>query len=172
MRARERWLAYNAGELDMRLRVAAWHAEARRFADAARYYQEANEVDPFLRELHAAWGAALMELGRHAEALREFEVALLVPPDLDGVSLLPAIQGTPDTDLWAYGETGASYMEVDPDLHYPGVRGKHRMIRTKDSKLILVPRPEGDRKSLYDLEKDPGESTDVAREHAGATLCR
>jgi arylsulfatase A-like enzyme len=89
-----------------------------------------------------------------------------IPPGLDGVSLLPAIQGGQLPDLWAYGETGASYMEVDPDLHYPGVRGKHRMIRTHDRKLILVPRPEGDRRSLYDLEHDPGESDDIAADHA------
>jgi arylsulfatase A-like enzyme len=85
-----------------------------------------------------------------------------IPPDLEGVSLLPAIQGKPPTDLWAYGESGSSYMEVDPDLHYPGVRGKHRMIRTKDRKFVLVPRPEGDRKSLFDLGQDPKELQDIA----------
>jgi hypothetical protein len=72
------------------------------------------------------------------------------------------MQGTPLPDLWSYGESGESYMEIDPDLHYPGVRGKHRMIRTQDRKLIVVPRPESDRRSLFNLESDPGESRDIA----------
>jgi len=90
-----------------------------------------------------------------------------IPEGLDGISLLPAMQGTPPPDLWAYGESGESFMELDADLHYPGVRGKHRMIRTDDRKFILVPRPEGDRKSLFDLATDPQELHDVASAQPG-----
>jgi tetratricopeptide (TPR) repeat protein len=83
MRARERWLAYNAGEFALRIEVAGWHDRNGRFADSARLYGEANEVDPFSSKLHVDWGKALAELDRYAEALREFQVALIVPPELD-----------------------------------------------------------------------------------------
>jgi len=84
MEARERWLAWNAGEYGMRRLVADWHMEAGRSANAARLFREANEVDPFRRSLHVAWGTVLAELGRWDEAEREFGVALIVPVELDG----------------------------------------------------------------------------------------
>lgn len=112
-------------------------------------------------------GAVVTSLVRVTDILPTILDALdiAIPANLDGISLLEAIQGEPLPELWAYGESGASYMEVDPDLHYPGVRGKHRMIRTHDRKLILVPRPESDRKSLFDLAADPAESNDIAASH-------
>ncbi len=79
----ERWLAWNPGEYDLRVRVAGWHATGGRHADAARLLAEANEVDPFRRDLHRSWGEALLELERFAEAEREFRVALAVPAALD-----------------------------------------------------------------------------------------
>jgi tetratricopeptide (TPR) repeat protein len=81
--ARQRWLRYDSGDYQRRMQVAAWHTEHERPAEAARLYQEANEIDPFRRKLHTAWAEALSSLGRHAEALREFGVALVVPPELD-----------------------------------------------------------------------------------------
>lgn len=83
MAARERWLAWNSDELGMRVALGRWHAEGGRHADALRWYDEANQIDPMLRELHEEWGRSLFQLGRFEEALREFEVALLVPPELD-----------------------------------------------------------------------------------------
>jgi tetratricopeptide (TPR) repeat protein len=83
MAAAERYLAFDAGEYTWRRRVAAWHAEHDRFEPAARLLEEANEVDPFARALHRDWADALFALGRHAEALREFEVAAKVPAELD-----------------------------------------------------------------------------------------
>ncbi len=83
MRARERWLAWESGEYDQRVAVAAWHTKAGRDAEAVKLYADANEVDPFRRDLHAAWGRALQRLGRHEEALRELRVALIVPVELD-----------------------------------------------------------------------------------------
>ena len=82
-RAKERWLAWNAGELNMRREVAAWHVAAGRHAEAAQLFAEANEIDPFLRDLHRDWAHALRETGRFEEALREYRVALIVPPELD-----------------------------------------------------------------------------------------
>ena len=83
MQARERWLGWNADDLPMRRMVAGWHVENERFAEAEKLYAECNEIDPFLRDVHIAWGRALQELERHKEALREFRIAAQVPPELD-----------------------------------------------------------------------------------------
>jgi tetratricopeptide (TPR) repeat protein len=83
MRALGRRLAWDAGDLRLRRRVGAWHAQAGRSAEAARLFGEAVEIDPFLRKLHRAYGDALRAAGRHAEALREYTVGILVPPELD-----------------------------------------------------------------------------------------
>ena len=83
MHARERWLRWNSGNDQLRLRVGRWHLENERWEQAARYLREANEVDPFRRSLHKDWAQALIELERPEEALRELRVAAAVPPDLD-----------------------------------------------------------------------------------------
>jgi len=83
MRARERWLDWNAGNLPLRREVAAWHFENGRFAEASQRYEEANEIDLFLRDMHRDWGLSLKAEGRYEEALREFRVATLIPPELD-----------------------------------------------------------------------------------------
>jgi tetratricopeptide (TPR) repeat protein len=82
-RVSERWLRWNADDYPTRVRVAAWHASQGRFAQAEKLYREANEVDPFRRALHTAWGQVLVELGRQEEALREWHMAAIVPPELD-----------------------------------------------------------------------------------------
>lgn len=81
--ARRRWLSYNADDGELRLELARWYAERGEHADAAALFAEANEVDPFQRQLHSDWGDSLAALGRNEEALREFEVALLVPAELE-----------------------------------------------------------------------------------------
>jgi len=82
-RARERWLAWNSDDYPLRIELARWHARADRPAEAERWFREANEIDPFRRALHAEWGAVLEALQRPADALREYEVALLVPAELE-----------------------------------------------------------------------------------------
>ncbi len=83
MAARERWLAYNPGHYDMHWKVALWHVEHERHAEASDLFEKANEVDPFRRDLHLQWAVGLEALGRLPEAIRELEVALVVPPELD-----------------------------------------------------------------------------------------
>jgi len=83
MAARERWLAWNPSDLEQRLIVARWHSENERFEESAARYREMNDVDPFQRSLHREWGRALAKAGRHEEALREYDVALMVPAGLD-----------------------------------------------------------------------------------------
>ena len=83
MGARERWLAWNAGEYGMRLVVAGWHVAADRHAEAVELFAQANEVDPFHRALHEQWARSLRALERHEEALRELRVARILPHELD-----------------------------------------------------------------------------------------
>lgn len=83
LRALERRLDWDAGNLKGRLEVAAWHFEEGRFPASAKRYGEANEIDPFRRSLHLAYGEALRSAGKADEALREFEVGPKVPHDLD-----------------------------------------------------------------------------------------
>jgi tetratricopeptide (TPR) repeat protein len=82
--ARMRWLAYNADNFEVRVQVGEWLDTKGRFAESAVLWEEANEVDPFRRHVHVAWGRALARLGRHEEALREFRVAREVSSELDG----------------------------------------------------------------------------------------
>jgi tetratricopeptide (TPR) repeat protein len=94
MAARERWLAWNAGDTETRLLVAAWHVD-RAHADASgsvdskeleraiTLYGEVNEIDPFRRHVHRKWGDALRDAGRFDEALREYRMILAVPASLD-----------------------------------------------------------------------------------------
>jgi tetratricopeptide (TPR) repeat protein len=83
LRALERRLDWDAGNLKGRLEIAAWHFEEGRFPASAKRYGEANEIDPFRRSLHLAYGEALRSAGRFEEALREFDVGPKVPHDLD-----------------------------------------------------------------------------------------
>lgn len=71
MRARERWIAYNADDVSTRLDLARWHQAADRHAEAVRLFNEANDVAPFDRLLHLDWGTSLVEIGAYDDALRE-----------------------------------------------------------------------------------------------------
>ena len=104
MEARQRWLGYNAGNFDLRVRLAEWLAENGRHEESVRYWSEANEVDPFRRHLHLAWGRSLRALGRHEEALREFDVGLGVPLELDGDVPQGALSDAPGGAIVTPGE--------------------------------------------------------------------
>jgi tetratricopeptide (TPR) repeat protein len=83
MAARERRLAWDAGDYPTRRSLAAWHAEAGRHAQASELLRQANEIDPFSRSLHMEWARALADGGSWEAALREWQVAQLVPPALN-----------------------------------------------------------------------------------------
>ena len=83
MEARLRWLAWNAGEDRVRLAVARWLAEEGRGAEAIPLLEEVNQVDPFRRSLHLDLARLYFEQRRYGEALREAEVGLVVPAELD-----------------------------------------------------------------------------------------
>ena len=58
-------------------------------------------------------------------------------PLTDLLLLGRCVQGLVPIDF-AYGESGRSFSGVDPERHYPGVEGKHRMVRTAAWKLVRV----------------------------------
>ncbi len=118
------------------------------------------------------------------------------PPDLDGVSLAPALDGKPTPEMRAFAETElwmgdvpsvpdemrlpyptlTRLTEVDPEHHDELVLRKdveavttvarHRMIRDSRWKLIYVPERKGVKYMLFDVVADPSELHDVAAAHA------
>ena len=124
MRWTERWLEWEAGEYDARIEVAQWHGRKGRWEEAARLYEEANQVDMFRRDLHLAWAEALEELGRHREAARELRVALAVPARLDPDHVEIATEGgMPALPLGAAGGDGGlpagALGQIPPDQLKP-----------------------------------------------------
>jgi len=121
-RAKERWLAWNADELGLRREIAAWHVENGRPEEALRFFAEANEIDPFLGELHRSWGDALRAAGRTEEALREYRVAALVPAELDADLAAQSPRGdvVPFEEGVADEGGDAAEPEVEPEAADPG----------------------------------------------------
>ncbi|CAN5658876.1 hypothetical protein BH09MYX1_BH09MYX1_61650 [soil metagenome] len=117
------------------------------------------------------------------------------PSDLDGVSLVPALDGRATPKTFAYAETELWMGDVLglPDalrLPYPTLAhlteidvrhghelvlqreledvttvARHRMVRDERFKLIYMPTREGPRYMLFDTVADPTEQTDVALDH-------
>lgn len=142
------------------------------------YRQHGPRVDePVMRVPLVVWlpptHPARRPGGRRDELVRVVDIfptvidalGLPIPSGLDGISLLPAVGGAPIPPLWAYGESGRDYVGVDPDRYFPGLEGKHRMIRTPDWKLVYVLKPDGADYRLYDLRSDAGEQRNVAAQH-------
>ena len=90
MAARERRLAWDAGDYSTRRSLASWHAAKGRHAQAAELLRQANEIDPFSQSLHVEWARALSEEQRWDEALKEWSVAQKVPAalNLDGPEVM------------------------------------------------------------------------------------
>jgi arylsulfatase A-like enzyme/Tfp pilus assembly protein PilF len=78
--------------------------------------------------------------------------AIEPPSGIDGVSLLPVLEGHADPPPAAFAESRF------PTLHFGWA--SLRSVRRENWKLILAPRPE-----LFDLAADPHEQRDVAAEH-------
>ena len=116
------------------------------------------------------------------------------PTDLDGRSLVPAMDGKPIAPALAYAETGLWFTEEIPQLPsalrmpYGNIAkmteidarsevvlqkqvklmtlvAKHRMVRDERWKLVYVPTRSRVVYMLYDTESDPAERHDVAAMH-------
>jgi len=71
-------------DVESRMQLAEYYKEEGDLERAAALLSEGIEVDPFIRSLHVELGRCLHTLGRFADALREFDVALVITPDLEG----------------------------------------------------------------------------------------
>lgn len=63
-----------------RLELAKWLQHASRHQEALRYLDEAEDVDPFVRELHERKADSSIALGKPADAIAALRSALLVDP--------------------------------------------------------------------------------------------
>ncbi len=73
-------------------------------------------------------------------------------PYVQGASLVPAMNGKPDSDAWSYAES--LYPKIN--MGWAELRG----IRTNRWKYVRAPKPE-----LYDLSSDPTEIANVFEDH-------
>ena len=170
MEARQRWLAYNAGDFDHRVEVARWLAGEGRHEESLRFWREANEVDPFRRKLHRDWGLSLAAAGRWEEALREAEVGLDVPQDLDGDLPAPPPEIDPERlenldpsqrellreRLAQAGEGAAGELQrwqtMEPELHALAARALLELGRVEEARARVERALELDPASAAALE--------------------
>ncbi len=94
---------------------------------------------------------------------------LEVPSNMEGESLVPLLEGKTLPYLPAFAESAPYRRQFpqQPRVHYKGNKGKWRMVRTERWKLIMIPHPDGDRFELYDLQSDPGETTNLYKDLPG-----
>ena len=80
---------------------------------------------------------------------------------IDGVSLLPLIRENKQVRKYTFGESSKSYFRECIRVYVDGLKGKWRMIRTDEWKLIHIPHPEQDIYELYNLKNDPFEKNNL-----------
>jgi len=85
-----------------------------------------------------------------------------------GTSLLPMLNGQSSTRP-CFGETGENYFPQNKRREIPGIKGKWRWLREDRFKLVYVPHAQSEEWKLFDLESDPGETMDVARQYPEIT---
>ena len=79
----------------------------------------------------------------------------------DGESLLPLIRTGKSDRKYLFAENGELLFRDNNRTFFAGIKGKWRMIRTNEWKLIYIHHPEKDIYELYDLLNDPNEGTNL-----------
>lgn len=62
---------------------------------------------------------------------------------------------------YAFAESGMSFFKQNKRIYIKGEKGKWRMIRTDEWKLIYIPHPKEDIYELYNLKDDPKETKNL-----------
>jgi len=82
---------------------------------------------------------------------------------IDGVSLLPLIKEGKQVRKYTFGESAKSFFREHIRIYFDGLKGKWRMIRADEWKLIYIPHPEEDIYELYNLKEDHGERKNLIK---------
>jgi arylsulfatase A-like enzyme len=82
---------------------------------------------------------------------------------IDGISLLKYRDDKNFRKL-SYAEGGISYFREKSRHYIDGIKGKWRMARTNEWKLICIPHPEKNIFELYNIKNDPNESNNIIEE--------
>lgn len=77
---------------------------------------------------------------------------------IDGVSLIPLIKSGKYGRKYVFAESGESYFKENKRRYFDGLKGKWRMVRTDEWKLVYIPHPDNDIYELYNVKNDPYET--------------
>ncbi len=83
MKHLEEFVVRAEAAIEARIELATWLAAQERVDDAIRFLDEAEEIDPFIRDVHVRKARVLRDSGRLAEAVDSLRTALLVDPRLE-----------------------------------------------------------------------------------------
>lgn len=86
--------------------------------------------------------------------------------NIEGVSLIPMIEEDKALREYTFAEGGENFFKQNKRSYFEGIKGKWRMIRTNERKLIYIPHPEKDIYELYNLKEDPGETRNLINKEA------
>ena len=81
--------------------------------------------------------------------------------NIEGNSLMPLIKENKKTREYTFAESGMSFFKEDKRRYIGGIKGKWRMIRTDEWKLIYIPHQQEDIFELYNLKEDQKEAKNL-----------
>ena len=81
--------------------------------------------------------------------------------NIDGLSLMPLINDGEEVRKFTFAESGINFFRQNKRCYFKGIKGKWRMIRTDEWKLICIPHPKKDIFELYNLKDDPKETKNL-----------
>ncbi|MBI2654872.1 sulfatase [Candidatus Woesearchaeota archaeon] len=86
--------------------------------------------------------------------------------NIEGASLMTLVKDNDKVREYTFAESGMSFFKEDKRRYMGGIKGKWRMIRTDEWKLIYIPHPQKDIFELYNLKDDPMETINLFEKNA------